>query len=114
MHRLACLRDDVIFFVFCYQRYKYRTDFSRVNEFGQCEEPTSEMLEESKSAEIEEERDDNIRLDAAAVNMTRIEDKVEGSGKEAGRSDNLDDNANSTTARGTGEVKSRRGARDKK
>merc|ERR1711957_846168 len=37
MHRLACLRDDVIFFVFCYQRYKYRTDFTRVNEFGQCE-----------------------------------------------------------------------------
>jgi len=115
MHRLACLRDDVIFFVFCYQRYKYRTDFSRVNEFGQCEEPTSEMLEEPELAEsqIEEEGDDNARVDTAVVNVTRIEDKVGGSGKEAARSDNLDVDKNSTTTRGDGKVKPRRGARDK-
>jgi len=48
MHRLACLRDDVIFVIFLYQRYKYRTDYTRVNEFGQCEEPTEEMLQEAK------------------------------------------------------------------
>jgi len=48
MHRLACLRDDVIFFIFCYQRYKYKTDYTRVNEFGQCSEPTEEMLAESE------------------------------------------------------------------
>ena len=47
MHRLACLRDDVIFLIFCYQRYKYRTDFTRVNEYGQCAEPTEEMLKEA-------------------------------------------------------------------
>jgi len=35
MHRLACLRDDVIFFIFLYQRYIYKIDYSRVNEFGQ-------------------------------------------------------------------------------
>ena len=46
MHRLACLRDDVIFFIFCYQRYKYKTDYTRINEFGQCQEPTEEMLKE--------------------------------------------------------------------
>lgn len=46
MHRLACLRDDLIFFVSLYQRYKYRTDYSRVNEFGQCEQPTEDMLAE--------------------------------------------------------------------
>lgn len=48
MHRLACLRDDVIFFIFCYQRYKYKTDYTRVNEFGQCEDPTEEMLKEKE------------------------------------------------------------------
>ena len=47
MHRLACLRDDVIFFIFCYQRYKYKTDYTRINEFGQCEEPTEGMLKEA-------------------------------------------------------------------
>lgn len=51
MHRLACLRDDVIFLIFCYQRYKYRTDFTRVNEYGQCVQPTEEMLKESVEAD---------------------------------------------------------------
>merc|ERR1719277_1801224 len=29
MHRLSCLRDDVIFFVYIYQRWKYRVDKTR-------------------------------------------------------------------------------------
>lgn len=59
MHRLACLRDDLIFFVYLFQRYKYRTDYTRVNEFGQCEQPTNDML-----AEREKE------IAAAAANQT--------------------------------------------
>ena len=35
LHRLATLRDDVIFFVWLYQKYKYKVDYTRVNEFGQ-------------------------------------------------------------------------------
>jgi hypothetical protein len=35
LHRLATLRDDVIFFVYLYQSYFYRVDYTRVNEFGQ-------------------------------------------------------------------------------
>lgn len=35
LHRLATLRDDIIFFVYLYQSYKYKVDFTRVNEFGQ-------------------------------------------------------------------------------
>ncbi|RPA78399.1 cleft lip and palate transmembrane 1 [Ascobolus immersus RN42] len=35
LHRLATLRDDVIFFVYLYQAYYYRVDPKRVNEFGQ-------------------------------------------------------------------------------
>jgi hypothetical protein len=61
MHRMACLRDDVIFFIFLYQRYKYRVDYTRVNEFGQCAQPTEEML-----AEIKEETE----TAAAAANET--------------------------------------------
>lgn len=47
MHRMACLRDDVIFFIFLYQRYKYRVDYTRVNEFGQCA-----LAERSEETEI--------------------------------------------------------------
>ncbi|KAI9754971.1 MAG: hypothetical protein M1815_005285 [Lichina confinis] len=35
LHRLATLRDDVIFFIYLYQSYKYKTDYTRINEFGQ-------------------------------------------------------------------------------
>lgn len=35
LHRLATLRDDVIFFVYLYQAYAYKVDYGRVNEFGQ-------------------------------------------------------------------------------
>ncbi|KAJ9603369.1 hypothetical protein H2200_012147 [Cladophialophora chaetospira] len=45
LHRLATLRDDVIFFVWLYQKWAYKVDYSRVNEFGQGgedEEPGAE------------------------------------------------------------------------
>nr|POE53265.1 isoform 2 of cleft lip and palate transmembrane protein 1 [Quercus suber] len=35
LHRLATLRDDVIFFVYLYQSWAYKVDPTRVNEFGQ-------------------------------------------------------------------------------
>ena len=33
-HRVACLRDDVVFFIFLYQRWLYPVDKRRANEFG--------------------------------------------------------------------------------
>ncbi|CAZ82473.1 unnamed protein product [Tuber melanosporum] len=35
LHRLATLRDDVIYFIALYQAWIYRVDYRRVNEFGQ-------------------------------------------------------------------------------
>jgi hypothetical protein len=35
LHRLACFRDDIIFFIYLYQRWHYRVDPLRRNEFGQ-------------------------------------------------------------------------------
>ncbi|KAJ7498471.1 cleft lip and palate associated transmembrane protein [Mycena latifolia] len=43
LHRLACFRDDVVFLIFLYQRWIYRIDPKRVNEYGQ-------ILEEVDSA----------------------------------------------------------------
>ncbi|KIM31321.1 hypothetical protein M408DRAFT_320336 [Serendipita vermifera MAFF 305830] len=42
LHRLACFRDDVVFLIFLYQRWIYRVDTKRVNEYGQVAEPTPE------------------------------------------------------------------------
>ena len=35
LHRLACFRDDIIFFIYLYQRWVYRIDYTRINEYGQ-------------------------------------------------------------------------------
>ena len=34
LHRLSVFRDDIIFIIFLYQRWIYRTDVNRTNEFG--------------------------------------------------------------------------------
>ena len=35
LHRMSCFRDDIVFVIFLYQRYIYKVDLSRVNEYGQ-------------------------------------------------------------------------------
>lgn len=47
LHRLATLRDDVIFFVYLYQSWAYKVDHTRVNEFGQGgdDEPTEAKVD---------------------------------------------------------------------
>ncbi|CCH45693.1 Cleft lip and palate transmembrane protein 1-like protein [Wickerhamomyces ciferrii] len=43
LHRLATLRDDVIFLIYLYQTWIYRVDYSRINEFGQVGEDDAEV-----------------------------------------------------------------------
>jgi hypothetical protein len=49
LHRLATLRDDVIFFVYLYQAWAYKVDYTRVNEFGQGGE--DEEVEAKKASQ---------------------------------------------------------------
>ncbi|XP_065833660.1 putative lipid scramblase CLPTM1 [Oscarella lobularis] len=48
MYRIGCLRDDVIFLIYVYQRWIYPVDPKRFNEFG-----TSGEKDEAASSEIE-------------------------------------------------------------
>merc|ERR1719229_156458 len=56
MHRLSCFRDDVIFLIFLYQKWIYRTDYSRVNEYGfkkkEDEEPAAIKDDEAGDNDI--------------------------------------------------------------
>ncbi|XP_060084334.1 putative lipid scramblase CLPTM1 [Ylistrum balloti] len=38
LYRIGCFRDDIVFFIFLYQRYIYRIDPKRVNEYGTSQE----------------------------------------------------------------------------
>lgn len=52
LHRLSVFRDDIIFFIFLYQRYIYGVDKTRVNEFGQSfehEQPEASAPDANKS-----------------------------------------------------------------
>lgn len=42
MHRLACLRDDLVFLIYLYQRYLYPIDKARANEYGESFEDKEE------------------------------------------------------------------------
>ncbi|XP_017859542.1 PREDICTED: cleft lip and palate transmembrane protein 1 [Drosophila arizonae] len=55
MYRIGCFRDDIIFFVFLYQRWQYRVDLKRVNEFGF----SGEMEEQAANKRLEGEANAN-------------------------------------------------------
>ncbi|KAJ8906255.1 hypothetical protein NDN08_002748 [Rhodosorus marinus] len=50
LHRLACFRDDIVFAIFLYQKWKYPVDKTRVNEFGQVfeEKPKKKKTKKTK------------------------------------------------------------------
>ena len=73
LHRLATLRDDVIFFIYLYQSWKYKVDYSRVNEFGQGGE--DEELEDKVA---------NKALAAAPDADTKPSKAIKASGTEKG------------------------------
>nr|XP_018898247.1 PREDICTED: cleft lip and palate transmembrane protein 1 homolog [Bemisia tabaci] len=64
MYRLGCFRDDIVFFIFLYQRWIYRVDPKRVNEFGysgEMEEPTEMPVQETLP--IEEKQKEEKKKD---------------------------------------------------
>jgi len=62
LHRIACLRDDVVFFVYLYQRWIYPVDHSRRNEFGQVDEKAlKEKMEKMKEVENENENENETK-----------------------------------------------------
>lgn len=54
MYRLGVFRDDIIFLIYLYQRWAYRVDPSRVNEYGtSLEHPQGAPEEEQEQRAIE-------------------------------------------------------------
>ena len=70
LHRLATLRDDVIFFVWVYQSWKYKVDYKRVNEFGQGgdsdeEQETAAAAEPEKEEEVASQTSAKVQSDSS-------------------------------------------------
>lgn len=56
LHRLATVRDDVIFFIWLYQSWKYKVDYKRVNEFGQGGDSDEEEEKDGPAAESDKKQ----------------------------------------------------------
>lgn len=57
LHRLATFRDDIIFFIWVYQGWKYKVDYKRVNEFGQGGDSDEEEEKPTPSAESDKQQE---------------------------------------------------------
>lgn len=81
LHRLATLRDDVIFFVYLYQAWAYKVDYSRVNEFGQGpdEEDDATVTKEGKGKVGVEGSEGKVKA------VEDVKDSAVASGKEGGK-----------------------------
>lgn len=64
MYRLGCFRDDIVFFVFLYQRWIYKVDASRVNEFGF----SGDMIEEAERKKTDGVTQPQIEVASAKKN----------------------------------------------
>ncbi|KLO14990.1 cleft lip and palate associated transmembrane protein [Schizopora paradoxa] len=56
LHRLACFRDDVVFLVFLYQRWIYRVDPKRINEYGQVLESEETSVDRKDGKETKKNK----------------------------------------------------------
>ncbi|XP_031833326.1 putative lipid scramblase CLPTM1 [Nomia melanderi] len=54
LYRIGCFRDDIVFFIFLYQRWIYKTDLSRVNEFGFSGEMEDKISNDKKVKAIKD------------------------------------------------------------
>ena len=76
LHRLATFRDDFIFLIYIYQRWAYRIDYTRVNEFGQGGDDEEEDKKAIEAKEAAEEKNKPVEgkttsADAASGKATK-------------------------------------------
>ncbi|XP_060574557.1 putative lipid scramblase CLPTM1 [Ruditapes philippinarum] len=96
LYRIGCLRDDVIFFIFLYQRYIYKIDPKRVNEFGTSQEMFEENGDNTQSVQGEE---GNRAIEDSDKNSDTVEEKAKTSDtveEKAKTSDTVEEKAKSS------------------
>ena len=107
LHRLSVFRDDLVFLVFLYQRWIYRTDANRANEFG----ISGADLEEMERRKREKERGDIAAESAAAITALVAEAGAEESkeGSAAAGSGAAEEAARDATGSDASELRQRKG-----
>ncbi|CAF0827981.1 unnamed protein product [Rotaria sordida] len=63
MYRIGCFRDDIIFFIYLYQRYIYPVDRTRLNEFGTTGETDSALVPIEEQSAIDTSNEQHVKTD---------------------------------------------------
>jgi len=75
LHRLATFRDDIIFFIWLYQKWAYKVDYSRVNEFGQGGEQEDATKEKENEKAVQGQDTASMKPTAAVATSSGAEKK---------------------------------------
>jgi len=81
MHRLSCFRDDIIFFIYLYQRWAYRVDFKRANEFGLVPQTEEEIKAEQEAKAKKEQEQAESKMIENQAGESEKEQEQEGTEK---------------------------------
>merc|ERR1719232_2518371 len=73
MYRIGCFRDDIVFFIFLYQRYIYKEDKSRVNEYGFSGDMLEEMEQKKGGEAVTQENEGEAEEQLAVTDNSREE-----------------------------------------
>merc|ERR1712029_1292423 len=73
MYRIGCFRDDIVFFIFLYQRYIYKEDKSRVNEYGFSGDMLEEMEQKKGGEAVTLENEDEAEEQLAVTDNSQEE-----------------------------------------
>uniref|UniRef100_A0A1I8FTN5 Cleft lip and palate associated transmembrane protein 1 n=1 Tax=Macrostomum lignano TaxID=282301 RepID=A0A1I8FTN5_9PLAT len=77
LYRIGCLRDDVIFFIYLYQRYIYPMDPKRVNEYGVSQEMLQQPEQDVANAAETPAVPEAVEEETASSGVTNPEEKKE-------------------------------------
>jgi len=95
MYRLGCFRDDIVFFIFLYQRYIYKEDPNRVNEYGISANMLAEDQQPTSTSETADENNgEKKQLTNESADGDQLEGEVkkkEGGGKSKSKKSKKDD-----------------------
>ncbi|KAL5969841.1 hypothetical protein TSMEX_002454 [Taenia solium] len=101
LYRIGCFRDDVVFFIYLYQRWIYRIDPKRVNEFG----VSKEMLDDKKEGdkEVKATNEEKSESEGGAERGVTKDEQVFNS-TDAKNSDNASETSNGSVRRRRGKA----------
>ncbi|GAB4824016.1 hypothetical protein N2152v2_011062 [Parachlorella kessleri] len=84
LHRLSVFRDDLVFLIYLYQRWVYRVDKKRANEFGYAEEQPDIDDEKEDQQQAKDEAEEKREAAKASKDNGKGKASQAGGKKEAG------------------------------